>query len=78
MAAPSVFDALDATILAAHDAGDGAELANAYGAAADAHAERGAIDVACFFYTQAYIFALENGMPQAERYAAVLRQNGRM
>ena len=53
-------------------------LAGLYGEAADRFAEDGDIASACFFYTQAYIFALEQGAPEAERYAAVLRRHGRL
>jgi hypothetical protein len=71
-------DSLDGAVIAAHEAGDGMRLARLYGEAADRFAEDGDIAAACFFYTQAYIFALEQGAPEAERYAAVLRRHGRL
>ncbi|MEM9975183.1 MAG: hypothetical protein AAF771_13470 [Pseudomonadota bacterium] len=54
-------DALEARILAAHAAGDGAALVTLYRDAADG-AERPR--VAAFFLTQAYVFALECGHPE--------------
>ena len=71
-------DNLDAAVIAAHAAGDGARLARLYGQAADAFAGSGDVDTACFFYTQAYIYALEQGAPEAERYAALLKGNARL
>jgi hypothetical protein len=63
------FASLDTAVVAAHAAGDGARLAQLYGEAADDFASSGDIDTACFFYTQAYVHALEQGAPEAERYA---------
>jgi len=77
-ATPSAFERLDAAVLAAHEAGDGARLARLYGEAADGFAAGGDADTACFFYTQAYVFALELGAPEAARYAAILKENGRL
>jgi hypothetical protein len=53
--------------MAAHTAGNGAELARLYGEAADDFAAHGDFDTACFFYTQAYVYALEQGEPEAGR-----------
>lgn len=75
---PSPLDRIDTAVIAAHDAGDGAGLARLYGEAADGFSRQGDIDTACFFYTQAYVYALEQGMSEAERYAAVLKKNGRL
>lgn len=75
---PPSLDRIDAAVIAAHEAGDRAGLARLYGEAADGFAARGDNGTACFFYTQAYVFALEQGAPEAERYAAILRQNGRL
>lgn len=67
-------DALDAALIAAHGAGDGAEIARLYGQAGDAAAD---MDAACFFWTHAYVFALEAGIPEAEIYRARLKAQGR-
>ena len=60
---------LDRALIAAHDAGDGVHLAALYarGAAAETVPKAKA-----FFLTQAYIFALEAGLPEAETYRAKL------
>ena len=52
---------LQAALLAAHAAGDRAELVRLYGEAADAAETEGDIDRAAFFLTHAWIFALEAG-----------------
>lgn len=70
--------ALDAALLAAHAAGDGARLATLYGEAADALDGSGETDAACFYRTQAFVFALEAGSGDAERYASALRREGRL
>lgn len=69
---------LDTLILSAHAADDRAALATLYGAAAQAFNAGGDLQSACFFYTQAYVFALESGLPAAEGYAAFLRVNRRL
>lgn len=71
-------DRLNSAVIAAHEAGDGMRLARLYGEAADAISANGDIASACFFYTQAYVFALEHGSPEAGRYAAILRRHGRL
>lgn len=65
---------LDAALMAAHETGDGAELARLYGKAGDA---AGDVDEACFFWTHAYVFALEVGMSEASVYREKLAQYGR-
>ena len=62
---PSEAQALDARLLAAHAAGDKGLIAVSYTQAADVAEAAGDVDQACFFLTQAWIFALEAGMPQA-------------
>lgn len=69
--------ALDAAILAAHDAGDGAGLARLYACAADMAEAEGETQACCFFLTQAYVFALEAGAPEADRLHARLLAYGR-
>ena len=67
-------DELDAALMAAYAATDGAEIARLYGAAGEA---ADSIDEACFFWVNAYVFALEAGIPEAEAYRASLRAHGR-
>jgi hypothetical protein len=74
---PSV-DALNAEILRAHAIDDRSKLAILYGQTADHLDERGDIDAACFFYTQAYVFALDSGHPDERRYAAILKKRARL
>ncbi len=62
-------DALEARILAAHADGDGAALVTLYSEAAEAAGTSGA---AAFFLTQAYVFALEAGLPEARPLRARL------
>ncbi len=57
---------LDAQILAAHARGDAGELVGLYLAEADRLEATGEIDAACFFLTQAYVFALEIGDARAD------------
>lgn len=52
---------LDAALIAAHDAGDQAALVQLYRDAGEEREEAGDIDAACFYYTHAYVFALESG-----------------
>ncbi len=69
--------ALDARLLAAHAAGDAAALAALYAEAGDRAEARGAVDAACFFLTQAYVFALEAGHAAAATLHARLVAHGR-
>ncbi|MBS8227045.1 hypothetical protein [Vannielia litorea] len=62
---------LEARLLAAHAAHDGAALARLYAEAAEAGGPG-----ASFYLTQAWVFALEAGLPEAEAYARRLRQSG--
>ncbi|MGB3554347.1 MAG: hypothetical protein WBA25_06890 [Jannaschia sp.] len=64
---------LDCALREAHSAHDPASLARLYVRAA----EDVAPDAAAFFRTQAWIFALEAGLPLAARLEAELRQAGR-
>ena len=57
-------EAIDAALLDAHARGDNAALAGLYARAADMFEADGDTDSACFYLTQAYIFALEEGLPQ--------------
>jgi hypothetical protein len=70
-------DALDAALLAAHAAGDEPALARLYAQAADAAETAGEVDAACFFLTQAYVFALSCGASRAGALHARLLAHGR-
>lgn len=63
-------DALDAALLEAHAKGNGTELAGLYAQAAAAHADEP--ERAAFYLTHAYVFALEQGLAEAEDYRAQL------
>jgi len=65
---------LDARLLAADAAGNLADLTGLYIEAADAAKDEAA---AGFFLTQAYVFALEAGLPQAETLRTRLIAMGR-
>lgn len=67
---------LNAQLLAAHEAGDGAALVQLYTAAAD-QVEDSDIDAACFYLTHAYVFALELGDPACAILRARLIAHGR-
>lgn len=66
--------ALHAALLAAHDADDRAALIRLYTQAAEGAEDT---DAACFFLTQAYVFALEPGAPEARDLRARLIAQGR-
>ena len=66
--------ALNDQILRAHASGDKKALATLYSRASK---EAETLDSACFFATQAYIFALESNHPLAEQLHAFLVQNRR-
>lgn len=53
--------ALHDRIVRAHAGGDTGELARLYRLAAEEAEAQGHIDQACFFFTQAYVFALDAG-----------------
>ena len=65
---------LDAALIAAHEAGDAARIADLF---ADAGDRADALEEACFFWTQAYIWALDAGSPLAERMRSELVAHGR-
>lgn len=64
--------ALDAGLIAAHDAGDHQKLVTLYRDAADQALARGDIDGGCFYLTHAYVFALETGHSDTGRIHARL------
>ena len=69
--------ALDAALIAAHDAGDKPRLVSLYTQAADQAEVAGDIDTCCFYLTQAYVFALACGAPEADSLYARLLTHGR-
>ena len=69
--------ALDAALIEAHHRGDHRRLARLYAGAADLAEREGAVDECCFFLTQAYVFALETGAPEAKDLHTRLLAHGR-
>lgn len=69
---------LDAALIAAHEAGDPAMLAALYRKAAKTLERLGQVDAALFFFTQAYVFALDAGLAEADDVGRILRANGRL
>ncbi len=65
---------LDTRLLAAHAAGDIAQLVALYTEAADIADDN---DAAAFYLTHAYVFALETGDPEADVLRARLVEAGR-
>jgi hypothetical protein len=70
-------DELDCALLAAHEAGDSGALVRLYTLAADQEETAGSIDAACFFLTQAFVFALESGHEEATALNMRLVAHGR-
>ena len=68
---------LDARLLAAHAAGERVALIALYTEAGEAAEADGRIDGACFYFTHAYIFALEAGDDAAAPLHARLCAHGR-
>ena len=73
----SIQQALDRDLLAAHAADDAGSLVLLYRQAGAAREQAGDIDAACFFYTHAYVFALESGHAAASELLDVLVRYGR-
>jgi hypothetical protein len=70
--------ALDDTLLKAHARNDAGALSKLYARAADLAETAGEVDRACFFLTHAWIFALEQGDPDAAQLRARLLAQGRV
>ncbi|MEM9426316.1 MAG: hypothetical protein AAGA06_06405 [Pseudomonadota bacterium] len=70
-------DQLDRDMVAAVRAGDKARIVRLYAQAAEASEATGDVDRACFFYTHAWVFAMEAGDPLAEDLRAKLVAHGR-
>lgn len=74
-----IYDALDHAILEAHERGKLDELAESYAKGGALYERQGETDAACFFWTQAYILALDAGAdPLAKAMHAKLSAFGRM
>lgn len=74
-----VFDALEASIQTDHAAGNLGNLARNYAEGAALYEGQGEVDAACFFWTQAYVLALDAGIdPLAQAMHAKLDRSGRM
>lgn len=56
---------LEQRMLAAHARNDSEALMALYGEAADLQEVQGDIDAACFYLTQAFVYALESGSGEA-------------
>jgi hypothetical protein len=68
---------LDEALLRAHTAGDEAALAALYAEAGSRCDAAGDEDAACFFLTQAYVFAVATGLPEAQPLFEALRARRR-
>ncbi len=68
---------LNSRILDAWSQGDDPLLAGLYAAAGQLMLDSGLVDEGCFFLTQAYILALENGLGSAPTIHAELVRLGR-
>lgn len=68
---------LQKQLLDAHEAGDASALASLYCKVADNEETAGNTDAACFYLTQAYVFALEAGLPLARELNRKLTSYGR-
>ena len=68
---------LEAAVLQAHTDGNQDNLIRLYTLAADRAEQAMHIDAACFYLTQAFVYALEHGAPQAAQLHQRLVQHGR-
>ena len=72
----TALDRLNQQVLAAHKEGDGRRLSELYARAGHRMISDGQITEGCFFLTQAYVFALEEGMDSADNIHATLVKLG--
>lgn len=70
-------DDLDDALIKAHQEDDFITLIRLYKHAAEAQEALGDIDAACFYYTHAYVFALQEGAAEAMSLSAKLAEYGR-
>ncbi len=68
---------LDRPMLEAHGRGDWPALVSLYTQAADFCESAGNVDAACFYLTQAFIFALQTGATETNALQARLWRHGR-
>ena len=68
---------LDADLLSAHERNDKSGLVALYKLAGETREREGDIDAACFYYTHAYVFALETGDREAGLLLGRLVRYGR-
>lgn len=68
---------LDAALLDAHQKKDSEALVMLYSKAGSEREDAGDIDAACFYFTHAYVFALESGDQRASSLIDVLLKYGR-
>tara|TARA_R110002126_G_C10490649_1_gene504130 strand:- start:34660 stop:34890 length:231 start_codon:yes stop_codon:yes gene_type:complete len=68
---------LNAALLDAHDRAEGGRLAELYHRAASISEQAGEMDQACFYFTHAYVFALQEGLPMSTDLHARLKALGR-
>lgn len=74
-----IFDALETSIQTDHAAGNLADLARHYADGAALYEGQGEVDAACFFWTQAYVLALDAGIDAlVQAMHAKLDRFGRM
>lgn len=70
-------ESLHRQLLEAHQQNDTDSLATLYGEAGTRAEHQGNLDAACFYLTQAYIFALDSGLDCAAEYNRKLAGYGR-
>lgn len=68
---------LDAALLKAHEEEDFAALIRLYRQAGESQEALGDVDAACFYFTHAYVFALQEGSDEASELRAKLAGYGR-
>ena len=69
--------ALDVALIEAHRRDDWVALVWLYASAGDMAEAAGDVDACCFYLTHAYVFALQQGMPEANGLHARLVAYGR-
>ena len=70
-------EVLEEALLAAHSVHDHPGLVLLYRQAGEIREAEGDIDAACFYYTHAYVFALETGDKAAKQLLDILVSHGR-
>jgi len=70
-------DDLDSALIQAHEDNDFDVLIRLYRQAGEAQETLGDVDAACFYFTHAYVFALQEGADVAEALRDKLAAHGR-